>query len=454
MWKQRSYSNFKNSSEWMILFFCKQCRKAMTILIMGLLLMISARIEAKEKIPLPAHIVLFKAQQLMEKEQYTQAAHILKTFQNKGKKTWHPGDPDPKGYHHYQIAFTRANCHLMADQPSEAIPQYRSAVSAKPDFSSGWMNLAKCLYDLNDYVQASHAFLKGYETAAEKKPATLYYAALCLLTAGNNAHALTLFERLLDRHPRNIKLEWKEAVVQAYLSADRPRKALPLIEELSEKTTGAKQVSWQEIRLQQYLTLNMKGKALKYVRWLTRQYPLEPKWWKGLAHLHLNENRYKPALTALTVKSFLAPLTARETALVADLNMTLDIPILAVRFYEKILSEKQTGDGLMKIARGYLRLHRPETALKWLQKGIAKKKDHKHTLLKGEILYELERYAEALTMFTTAAHQKKKSGYAWLMAGYAAWAAGDAEKSRMAFKQAAKYPRQRKAARKGLRLFK
>jgi len=426
----------------------------MTLLIIGLLLLTSTRIKAKENIPLPAHIVLFKAWQLMEKEKFTQAAHILKTFQDKGKKTWRPGDPDPKGYHHYQIAFTRANCHLMADQPAKAIPQYRAAVAAKPDFSSGWMNLAKCLYDLNNYVQASHAFLKGYETAAEKKPATLYYAAVCLLTAGSNARALPLFERLLDRHPRNIKLEWKEAVVQAYLSADRPRKALPLIEELSEKTTGAKQMSWQEIRLQQYLALNMKGKALKYVRQLIRQYPLEPKWWKGLTHLHLNENRYKPALTALTVKSFLAPLTARETALVADLNMTLGIPVQAVRFYEKTLSEKITRDGQIKIARSYLRIHRPETALKWLEKGIGKKNDHKHTLLKGEILYELERYAEAATLFTAAAHQKIKPGYAWLMAGYAAWAAGDAEKSRMAFKQAVKYPQQRKAAHKGLRLFK
>jgi len=418
---------------------------------MGLLLLSSILAEAKDNIPLPAHVVLFKAQRLMEKAKYTQAVRILKTFQDKDKKTWRPGDPDPKGRHHYLVAFTLANCHLMAEQPAKAIPHYREAVSAKPDFSSGWMNLAKCLYDLHHYVQAGRAFLKGYETAAEKKPEILYYAAVCLLTADANDQALLLFERLLKRHPRDIKTEWQEAIAQAYLGAGRPVKALPFIEALSEITTGARQMQWQEIRLQQYLALDMKAKALSYVQRLIGQYPTGPKWWLGLAHLHLNENRYKPALTALTVKSFLAPLTAQETMLAADLNMTLGIPVQAVRFYEKLFSEKQTADGLMKIARGYLRLHQPETALKWLDKGVGRQHTPKRLLLlKAEILYELEKYAEAATAFTAAAHQKFKPGYAWLMAGYAAGATGNAAEAQMAFQQAAKYPKQRKAALKGL----
>ena len=430
--------------------FRKQCQKVMAIIILWVLLLPSAQIGAKEKIPLPAHVVLFKAQQLMEKEKYTQAAHILKTFQDKGENRWRPGDPDPRGRHHHLIAFTRANCYLMADQPAKAVPQYRAAVLAKPDFSSAWMNLAKCQYDLNDYVHASHAFLKGYETDADKKPQILYYAAVCLLTSDAKTLALPLFERLSKRHPHAIKSEWKETIVQAYLSVDRPRKALPFIEELSEITSGTRQVRWQEVRLQQYLALDMKVKALKYVKWLIRQYPTEPKWWQGLAHLHLNANRYKPALTALTVKSFLAPLTAQETKLAADLNMTLDIPVLAVRLYEKILSQKMTRDGQIKIARGYIRLHQPETALKWLNQESGPKDDPKRMVLKGEILYELARYAEALSVFTAAANQKIEPGYAWLMAGYAAWAMGDVAKSRQAFKKAIKYPRQQKAAQKGL----
>lgn len=417
-----------------------------------LLLMASVPIEAKEKIPLPAHVVLFKAQQLMEKQKYSQAARILKTFQDQGSQKWKPGDPDPKGRHHYLIAFTRANCHLMANQPGKAIPQYRAAVRAKPDFAPAWMNLAKCLYDDSQYKEASRAFLKGYATASPKKPETLYFAAVCLLSSDTPQNAVDLFERLVRTHPRAVKLEWKEAIVQAYLGQNRPRKALPYIEELSEKTTGAKQARWQEIRLQQYLALDMEKKALQYLKRLIRQYPTEPRWWKGLAHLHLNADRHRPALVALTVKGFLAPLTARETQLAADLSMTLDIPIQAARLYEKMLGQKMTADGLIKIARACLRLHHPETALQWLNRHEGVKTNPKAMLLKGEILYEMEKFEQALQQFTAAAQKQKQSGYAWLMAGYAAWAMQDANQARHAFEQAAKYRRQRKAAQKGLNL--
>jgi len=51
----------------------------------------------------------------------------------------------------------------------------------------------------------------------------------------------------------------------------------------------------------------------------------------------------------------------------------------------------------------------------------------------------------------TAARGRKKPGRSWLMAGYAAWNAGDVEKSLRAFKHAVKYPKQKKSARKALR---
>ncbi len=427
-------------------------RKLAWFVFTALLLMASAPIEAGEKIPLPAHVVLFKAQQLMDKQKYGQAARVLKTFQDQGSQKWSPGDPDPKGRHHYLIAFTRANCHLMANQHGQAIPQYQAAVRAKPDFAPAWMNLAKCLYDDNQYKAASRAFLKGYETASPKKPETLYFAAVCLLSSDAPQNAIALFERLVRTHPRAVKLEWKEAIVQAYLGQDRPRKALPFIEELSKKATGAKQARWREIRLQQYLALDMEKKALRYVKRLIRLYPTEPRWWKGLAHLHLNADRRRQALVALTVKGFLAPLTDREIKLAADLSMALDIPIQAARLYEKMLGRKMTADGLIKIARACLRLHQPETALQWLNRHKDVKANPKAMLLKGEILYEMEKFDQALELFTAAAQEQKQSGYAWLMAGYAAWGMQDADQARHAFEQAAKYPRQRKAAQKGLSL--
>ena len=404
-----------------------------------------------DDIPLPAREVIYKAQKLMEENKFSEAAGVLEQFQENCKKL-KPGEQNSKGCRHYLVDFNMGNCCLMAKNFSAAKAHYLSAVTANPGFHSGWMNLAKCCCDMNAYAKAGDAFLKGYETAPEKSPETLYYGGVCFLTAEDNQKALGIFLQLLKSYPAEvIKLEWKEALVRAYLACDQPGNALPVIEELSEKTEGEKRKQWQEVRLHSYLSLNMKKKALEYVNLLIMEYPLEPKWWKGLAHLHLMENRYSPALAALTVKGFLEPLTAQEERIAADLNMTLDVPVQAILFYEKIAGEKFEPDMAYRIAQGYIRLHRPEDALNCVEKGLIKEENNlRLMLLKGDLLYGLERYSEAAAAFETVARGKENPGGAWLMAGYAAWNAGDLEKSRLAFKHAAKYPEQKNTAQKAL----
>lgn len=421
-----------------------------TIIIMGLLIPVISHGSQTNDIPLSARMVVYRAQKLMEENKFAEATEALEKFQRRSKEL-KPGEPDTKGYRHYLVDFTLGNCCLMTKNYPEADTHLRAAVAAKPDFNSGWMNLAKCCYEMQEHARAGHAFLKGYETAQEKAPETLYYCAVCFMTAGDNQKALGLFHRLLKEHVAGIKLEWKEAFVQAYLACDQPRKALPFIEELSEKTEGKKQNQWKEIRLHQYISLDMKTKALEYARRLIREYPLESNWWKGLAHLHLNENRYRPALVALSIKGFIEPLTAREKRIIADLNMALEIPVEAVRFYERIAEDKFDSDVAYRIVQGYLRLHRPEKALKWVEKGLLEEKNPRLMLLKGDLLYELERYREAAVAFETAAREKINPGRAWLMAGYSAWNMKDPVRTRRAFKHAARYSRQKQAALKALR---
>ena len=435
----------------MILLNSKYLFVFFTFIIMLLLVPAISCGRPVDDIPPAARMVIFKAQKLMEKNRYTEAARALEAFQEKGK-TLKSDEVDSKGCRHYLIDFNLGNCFLMTKKYAAAEACYRDAVISKPDFHTGWMNLAKCCYDMSAHAKAGHAFLNGYETASDKNPETLYYAAVCFMTAGENQKALGVFLRLLLAHPAAVKLEWREALVQAYLACDQPRKALPFIEALSEKTEGKKRKQWQEVRLHTYLSLNMKTKALQYVNRLIREYPMEARWWKGLAHLHLKENRYKPALVALTVKGFLEPLTLQENRIIADLNMSVNVPLQAVRFYERIAGKKPGPDMAYRIAQCYIRLHRPEEALKYADRGLIKDKRHKHLLLmKGNLLYELERYPEAAAAFETAAHKKANPGRAWLMAGYAAWNAKDLRATRRAFKNAARHSKQKKAALKALR---
>ena len=266
-------------------------------LIVIILLPVSAvsRGGQEENTPQAARIALYKAHQLMEKNRLAEAIDALEKFRKKGK-TLNSDASDSKGYCHYLVHFTLGNCYLMSRNYSAAEACYRATVTHNPGYHKGWMNLAKCCCDMKAPAKAGHAFLKGYETAPKKDPETLYFGATCFMGAGDGKKALSIFHRLLKEHPPEaIKLEWKEAIVQAYFDCDQPRKALPFIETLSEQTKGEKRRQWQEVRLQTYLSLNMKKKALQYVNLLIREYPTEARWWKGLAHLYLKENRYRPA---------------------------------------------------------------------------------------------------------------------------------------------------------------
>lgn len=429
--------------------------------------------DQKEEIPRSVGLVLNKAYGFLDKKEISKAIEILESFQAKGKKNLKPGArnriQDRKGYTHYLVDFTLGNCYLLSDRMpnhiSKAASHYNSAIKKKPDFSPAWLNLARCHYELNRPEQAGICFLTAYDTADEKKPEILFYSATSFMAAEDNENALKVLKRLLSSHKDRMKIEWKESLVQVYLAVNQPYDALPLIEELATKTGGKKKKQWQKVLLHQYLSLNMNAKALDYARQLTREYPLEFKWWKALAHLHLMENRYEKGLVALTVYSHLTPLTDQEKRLLADLNLTLGIPIQAALLYEEILSKNMDIGIVEKLAESYLSLHRPQDALQWVEKGLGRSPETKLLMLKGNLLYDMKKYPEAMVVFESipryehsghehSGHEHsggEHSGQALLMAGYSAWNAGNMDRAQQAFKKASHYSKQRKTARKLLR---
>ncbi len=404
-----------------------------------------------ESIPLHARRILSKTRELIEECKYKEAAERLQTFKKKGGKL-KPNEADKKGFRHYLIHFTLGNCYLMTENLKESRSCYRASVAANPHFHAGWMNLAKCCYEMNDYSGAGQAFLKGYQTGPVKDPEILYHGAVCFIAAENSKRALGFLERLFREYPLRATVKWREAIVRVYFSLNQPRKALPFIEHLSEDAEGNKKKQWQEIRLQQYIVLNMEKEALGYGEQLTRDDPLEAKWWKGLAHLHLKKKRYRPALVALNIKGLLEPLTRQEQITLADLNMTVGIPVQAIRCLTKIAKDNLTHDIACRIIEGYSRLHKPEKALKWVDMGLQKGNNPRILMLKGNLLYEQGKFQKASAAFELAALSKKEGpGKAWLMAGYAAWEAKDLQKAHNFFKNAARCGKQKAAAQKALR---
>lgn len=419
---------------------------------LSVFILATAAFAAPRKLPPAVRVVLFKANAMLTKKDYTRAIETLRAFQAKGEAIAKADRPHAKGYHHPEIDYYLGNCHMHLEKYEPAIAAYRRCVTRDPEHGFAWLNLAKANYEMGRYAEAGRCFGRGYEAVPEKTPAHLYYSAVAYFMAGESSKSIGIFEKLLAAHPASMKPEWKENLVHALLAADQQQRALPHIRELADIYTGDKQIQWQEMLLYQFVKLDMSAEALSYALTLTRRMPTLAKWWKALAHIQLNAERYADALAALTVYSFLTPLSMEEKKLLADLNLQIGIPVKAAPVYEACLAEKPDKHLLRRLAMAYRRLGRPETALERIDRF------HKHTedadliLLKGELHYLLKQYDAAAAAYRKAARQKgKHEGQAWLMAGYAAWQMDDIVGSKKAFARAKNHNRQKKAANAALR---
>lgn len=393
----------------------------------------------QERIPLPASIVLNKTGALVEKNRISEAIEVLTSFQG-------------KGHDHYLVRFTLGNYYMLAEKFNSANTIYRQITLDSPDYIPAWYNLAKSYFELKQYRKAAETFVETYDRSAEKKPEILYYASSAYMAGDAPQKALETFNRLSTRHKEHIKLEWKRIWVHILLANKKPLDALPVMEELANQTEGKEQKQWQEMLLYHYLSLEMNDRALLYVTKLTRIDPFEPKWWKGLAHINLIQGFNKDALVALTVYGHLTELSIEEKKLMADLSLSLEVPVQSVEILKRILAETWDSGIVEKLSQSYSALNRPDKALEWVEKGLQKDGTNIDLLmLKGNILYELKDYANAANVFKTLVKHDNTQGNAWLMLGYAAWNADDTKTAHEALKKAHTFSDQKKSAEEALR---
>ena len=390
----------------------------------------------------------------MDKEAYDQAVDKLTAFRARGGPAPADGRPDPKGYHHPLIDLAMGNLFLLKQEPEPAKAPLRRVVSVWPERIDAWLNLAKACYETQAYAEAARCFAAGYARSEgdDKDPRHLYFSALAHLLDKSYGQAIAGFERLFAAHPGRIKPEWRENFVQALLAADKPRRALPLVRDLATQTAGDARRRWQELCLHLYLQLEMASEARAYARQRVDDDPATAKWWKALAHVELAAANYTEALTALTVYGFLAPLTAEEKRLWADLNLQLEIPAQAAPVYRASLGRSMDRKTLEKLVSAYRQMGCCEEALAQLDRYGATDADPALLMLRADLLYAARRFGDAAGAYRLAARgDRQMAGKAWLMAGYAAWQGDDLESSRQAFRQAARFGRHKQAALKAMR---
>ena len=416
-----------------------------------------------ESLPFAAGLCANKVSGLMDKKSYAEAIHEIESFQAKAKI----GDPDTaqkKGYTHYYLDFLLGNCCMMMEGQGagfvkKAASAYERAVKKCDGFYQGWLNLGHCRYTLKQMGKAARAFIRGYDTSPEKKGAYLYQAAACYYFNADYQHALNIFNRLIKKHPADVTLDRKELLVNILFSLKKNRQALPYLKELAAKSKGDKRRTWQEVLLYQYMELGMDKNAVAYAATLTRQEPEEPKWWRALAHIHLEKNRLEKGLEAFMIYSFTTPLNASETKLLADLYAGCNIPLEAARVYEDWLGKiqkspaglsgggtKKMTDRFLAIARAYQQGRDVQAALKWVSRGLDQGCDTRLLAFKADLLFREKNYKAAYIVYKDLAGRQSSPGRSWLMAGYAALSCDDPQQAKQAFSLACKYPKVRSSA--------
>lgn len=386
--------------------------------------------------------------QLIDQKAYDQAVEKLLKFQAKGGPLQADGSQSTDVHHHPMVYFALGNCRLLMEQYSLAEKAFQEVIRRQPDNGAACLNLAKAYYEHGLYVKAAQAFKTAYALCPEKSPDALYYSAAAYLMAQDYKLSIAAFEQLMAAHPEQMKPAWKSNWIHALISDGQSRRALPYIVELIDLCSGDQRIRWQETLVHQYLQLKMEKKAQAYTEQLTREAPIESRWWKLLSQIRLYTGNYADALAALTIYGYLKPLTVEEKKIWADLNLNLGIPAQAAPIYTDLLADARDSATIKKLVSAFRQLGRSADALPHLEKWPQLEKDAELMMLRADLLYEMKQYKDAAAAYRQAAQtdDTPHCGKAWLMAGYAAWQDKDLGPSRQAFQRAAKFRKQRKTA--------
>ena len=137
--------------------------------------------------------------------------------------------------------------------------------------------------------------------------------------------------------------------------------------------------------------------------------------------------------------------------LLGDLNNAIGVPLKAAEYYENALNFSNNEDDYEKLASAYISGHRPEKAIETLKRILEKKPTSDLWFKMGQMLYQKYNFDKACNAFNQSVRLNTENGRGYLMIGYCALQMDKKEIARTAFKKAARFPKQKKMAKKLLK---
>ncbi len=334
---------------------------------------------------------MVKAQEALSQEKYDKARQILSSYL-KDHAREAPAD----------IYWLLGNSWFLKDKPARACEIYRRGLECFPDNQSLHQNYAVASYVRKDFRTAGDYFVKAFELEKENPDAGLLYkAGSAYYNAGSYGRAKETLKRLISMEEK-VRPEWRKLLVYTNISL--------------------KDWDSAESALEPLLNNN----------------PASSDYWKLLAKLHLNRDKYRDAAAALSIAYEINPPgKASAWAELADMYFYLNAPLKAGRCLVRGYGEDLSLEQLDRLAHAYGRALRYEKAIEYINKAIAIEPAPERYRTRAVYYYRDRQFSDALASFRKVVENKPEDDWAHLMMGFCAMELDNLELAQKAFSGAA-----------------
>ncbi len=311
---------------------------------------------------------------------------------------------------------------------AEAVKRLQNFLDGAKDApAAAYALLGSASYLAGNTRQAMRAFAKGH-TLFPQDPDLCLNAAVAAFNCREYAAAGKFFEQAgALRKPFDPELLFKAAT--AYYQGQNYRAAAKAVRKLLSGRTVKKQ-SWLRLAIHVYLkNKDWKRASGLILRFLSRN-PNDTAYWALLAKLHLEQRHYTDAAAALEILYRLKHPSSKEKTQLARMYGCIKAPLLAAAALEQTPGSPPSLR--IELAGFYASAGRNAKALRLLEQ-TQKSGSGEQLLLRGKILFQARKFADAEAVFHKCARHSAIGSQAGYYLGLCAWERTNWDAARQAF---------------------
>ncbi|WP_462324186.1 tetratricopeptide repeat protein [Desulfoplanes sp.] len=343
------------------------------VLLFLLLTLVPGSTRAEDRLSVPQQRVLYRAQQAMDKDDYPMVRETLSSYLK------HHPDTEPVLFF---LVLGNA-CYQQGDLGAAAT-WYRAGLDKHPDNLSLCRNLAAARYGLGHFAKAGMLFGKAYKHSTPREDGLLYQSAIAFYQAEQLEQSRRVLEQLI-KTAKPVRREWLTLMIQICYAQHDLKRSTQLLESFLEA------------------------------------YPSERAYWKLLAGIRTEQERYAQAAAALRTTLSIGNATAQEWKELGSLYFYLNAPLQGTLCLEKGSALSTKPRNYDDLARGYLRAHRIDKSMHYIDLAIAQDPTAERLMTKARTLMTARRFKDAITTLQAIVAMDTEDGdQAWLLMGYCA----------------------------------